>query len=136
MKNTQKKTPAYHAKVKADKADKIYVDILAHLIEGKRYRDPNYSAAQLAADLGTDKRYLAAAIALGSGDNYNTLVNGFRLRDACKMLRSAHYANMTAEEIGLMAGFSSRQAFYLAFKKAYDTTPRQYRLTGTDAKTV
>lgn len=36
MKNTQKKTPAYHAKVKADKADKIYVDILARLIEGKR----------------------------------------------------------------------------------------------------
>ena len=136
MKNKPKKTPAYHAKVKADKADKIYVDILARLIDGKRYRDPNYSAAQLATDLGTDKRYLAAAIALGSGGNYNPPVNGYRLRDACRMLRSAHSANMTAEEIGLMAGFSSRQAFYLAFKKAYHITPRHYRLTGTDEAAV
>ena len=33
-----------------------------------------------------------------------------------------------AEEIGLLAGFSSRQAFYLAFSRVYDITPRAYRL--------
>ena len=33
----------------------------------------------------------------------------------------------TVEEVGLMAGFSSRQAFYLAFSRRYQVTPLAYR---------
>ena len=82
----------------------------------------------MAEILHTNTRYISAAIANCTGGNYNMMVNKFRLRDACRMMQSPRYAHLTTEEIGLLAGFSSRQAFYLAFSRVYDITPRAYRL--------
>lgn len=124
----EKKIPAYHSRMKAEHTDELYVKILQKLSVGRLYRDPSYTARQLAEDLGTNTRYISTAVAVHSGNNYNALVNSLRLRDACRMLRSPRYANYTAEEIGLTVGFSSRQAFYLAFSRAHNITPREYRL--------
>lgn len=129
MEESKKKAvPAYRHRIKAEKSDELYVKILGHLTKNKLYRDPNYTSKKMAADLHTNTRYIAASVANNTGNNYNVLVNGLRLRDACQMLRSPRYANLTAEEIGLLSGFSSRQAFYMAFSKVYNITPRAYRL--------
>lgn len=125
---TDKKEPAYRTRLRSDRAAQLFVKILEKLATNKLYRDPKYTAQQLAQDLQTNTRYISAAVALHTGDNYNALVNSYRLRDACRMLRSSRYAHLTAEEIGLMSGFSSRQAFYLAFHRTKNCTPRQYRL--------
>ena len=126
--NKEKKIPAYQLRMKAEKSDQLYVKILNKLSVGKLYRDPSYTAKQLAEELETNTRYISTAVAMHFGDNYNALVNSLRLRDACKMLRSPRFANFTVEEIGLTVGFSSRQAFYLAFSRVYNITPREYRL--------
>lgn len=118
---------AYYRQMSDATADELYVRILQKIVVEKRYRDPDYTARQLAAELGTTPRYVAAAVARHTGDNYNAMVNHYRLRDACAQLRQPRYAHFTAEEIGLMSGFSSRQAFYLAFKRAFDVTPLAYR---------
>lgn len=128
----EKKTPAYHSRMKAEQADELFIKILQRLSLGKLYRDPHYTARQLAKDLNTNTRYISTAIAVHSGDNYNALVNSLRLRDACRMLRSPRYVHYTAEEIGLSVGFSSRQAFYLAFSRTHNVTPREYRLLPAD----
>lgn len=120
--------PAYRSRLKADRAYALYVRLLEKLTKEKLYRDPKYTAAQLARDLQTNTRYISAAVAVCTGKNYAALVNGLRLRDACKMLRSPKSANLTAEEIGLLSGFASRQAFYLAFSRVFTCTPREYRL--------
>lgn len=120
--------PAYRSRLKADRAYALYVRLLEKLTKEKLYRDPKYTAAQLARDLQTNTRYISAAVAVCTGKNYAALVNGLRLRDACKMLRSPKSAHLSAEEIGLLSGFSSRQAFYLAFARVFSCTPRNYRL--------
>ena len=125
--SSEKSEPAYRSRLRGERADDIYVRMLAQLTNNKRYRDPDYTARQLAEELGTNTRYISAAVAQRTGSNYNALVNSYRLRDACHMLRSARYAHLSAEEIGLLSGFSSRQAFYIAFRRVYDVTPRQYR---------
>lgn len=121
------KIPAYRTRLKAERANAIYVQILDKLTREKLYRDPTYTSIQLAKDLHTNTRYISAAVALGFNGNYSALVNSLRLRDACKMLRSPRYARLTVEEIGLLSGFSSRQAFYLAFHRVYECTPKEYR---------
>ncbi len=126
--NESGRTPAYRTRMKGERANALYVAILQRLTQGKLYRDPSYGTAQLARDLDTNTRYIAAAVAECSGGNYCALVNGLRLRDACRMLRSPRYAHLTAEEIGLLSGFASRQAFYLAFHRLYKCTPRDFRL--------
>ena len=120
--------PAYRSRLKADRAYALYVRLLEKLTKEKLYRDPKYTAAQLARDLQTNTRYISAAVAVCTGKNYAALVNGLRLRDACKMLRSPKSAHLSAEEIGLLSGFASRQAFYLAFARVYSCTPREFRL--------
>ncbi|MGN1260451.1 MAG: helix-turn-helix transcriptional regulator [Alloprevotella sp.] len=126
---------SYRNRLKAERADQIYVDILQKLIGEKYYRRPDFHAADLAAELGIDRRYISAAVATHThGGNYNALVNDIRLREACRMLTSLRYRNYTAEEVGLAAGYASRQAFYVAFRKRYGLTPRQYRLENSDDK--
>ncbi len=120
--------PAYRTRLRGERANALYIAILRHLTQGKLYRDPSYGTAQLARDLKTNTRYIAAAVAECSGGNYCALVNEMRLRDACRMLRSPRHDGLTVEEIGLLSGFSSRQAFYLAFRRVYSCTPRDYRL--------
>ena len=127
-----KATPAYRTRLKAERADELYIRILQKLTGEKLYRDPKYTTAKLAKDLHTNTRYISAAVAVSTGQNYCALVNGLRLRDACKMLRSPKYAHLTAEEIGLLSGFASRQAFYTAFSRFYDCTPREYRTPGDE----
>lgn len=109
-------------------ANELYIQILEKLTREKLYRDPQYNTKRLAADLHTNTRYISAAVALCTGNNYSALVNSLRLRDVCKMMRSPKHKDMTVEEIGLLSGFSSRQAFYLAFHRIYACTPRAYRL--------
>lgn len=123
-----KEIPAYRTRLKSERSDRLYVQILEELTRNKRYRDPAFTARQMAEILHTNTRYISAAIANCTGGNYNMMVNKFRLRDACRMMQSPRYAHLTTEEIGLLAGFSSRQAFYLAFSRVYDITPRVYRL--------
>lgn len=123
-----KPEPAYRSRLKAEKANELYIKIIEKLTREKLYRDPNYNTLKLAADLQTNTRYISAAVAVCTGNNYSALVNSLRLRDVMKMMHSAQYNQMTIEEIGLMAGFSSRQAFYLAFHRVYHCTPRAYRL--------
>lgn len=128
-----KTEPAYRTRLKAERANELYIRILKQLTAGKLYRDPAYNTARLAADLQTNTRYISAAVAVCTGGNYSALVNGLRLRDACRMMLSPNYRKLTVEEIGLLAGFASRQAFYLAFRRVYDCTPLAYRRRGGEA---
>lgn len=123
-----KAEPAYRSRLNTEKANELYIQILEKLTREKLYRDPQYNTKRLAADLHTNTRYISAAVALCTGNNYSALVNSLRLRDVCKMMRSPKHKDMTVEEIGLLSGFSSRQAFYLAFHRIYACTPRAYRL--------
>ncbi len=119
--------PAYRYRLKAEKANEIYIKIIEKLTREKLYRDPTYNTFRLSEDLNISTRYISAAVSVCTGNNYNALVNGLRLRDVVRMMQSDQFKEMTVEEIGLLAGFASRQTFYMAFHRVYDCTPRVYR---------
>lgn len=132
MKDNPPQSPVAASRaVSRELSDKLYVQIIQKLGVEKHYLDANYTARQLAEEIGTNPRYISDVVARHTGGNYSKLINGYRLRDAQRMLRSPRYARYTAEEIGLMCGFSSRQAFYLAFNREVGCTPRHYRLKNT-----
>ena len=126
-----KESREYYRRISSERTDKLFVRIMNAVTENKRYRGGECTASCIAAELGIKSRDISAVVAIQTGENYNTLINNLRLRDACKMLTSSNYKDYSVEEIGLYAGFSSRQAFYLAFSKVYDITPKQYRLLHT-----
>lgn len=129
MPMTDKTSPRpYALRFNNDAANEIFVKIIQKLSLEHVYRNPHYTAAQMARELGTDPRYLSAIVARQTGHNYSHLVNSYRLRDARMLLADPRYANLSAEEVGIMCGYASRQAFYLAFSREEEMTPRQYRM--------
>lgn len=107
------------------------------LVRQKRYRDCDYSQAQLAADMGVDVSQLSRSFKRLFGMSYSGLVHKYRVKDAMKYLRNPkqHY---TIDDVAMLAGFGNRQSFYSAFKKETGMTPeawRTYQLTSLDKTT-
>ena len=115
------KEAAYRGMIRAELADELYDKIMNILIIEKKYKDPNYSARDLAKELNTNTRYLSAVINSRFGMNYSCLVNEYRIKEALHLLVDKRYADKNVEEISAMVGFSNRQSFYAAFYKKLPT---------------
>ena len=92
---------------------------------GRRYRNVNFTAAQLAQNIGTNTRYLSAAIRLHYGCNFSELVNKLRVEEA-KQIMLDPQNTLTMEDISYSAGFSTRQSFYNAFSKFVGKKPKEW----------
>ncbi|MCF0198660.1 MAG: AraC family transcriptional regulator [Bacteroidaceae bacterium] len=124
----KEKDANYRNLVRVELVDVLYEKILQKLVVEKKYRDAEYSAKKLAEDLGTNTRYISAVVNLRFRENYSTVVNEYRIREAMYMLADKRYAKNTMEEISSLVGFANRQSFYAAFYKMQGITPREYRL--------
>lgn len=111
-------------------ADELYDKILNIIVVQKKYKDPNYSAKQLAKELKTNSRYLSAVINSRFGMNYSCLLNEYRIKDALHLLTDKRFKEKNIEEISAMVGFANRQSFYTAFKKYVGMMPTDYRKKG------
>lgn len=124
----KKKDASYRSLIRPELMDELYDKILNIIVVQKKYRDPEYSAKQMADELGTNTRYVSAVVSVRFGKNYTSLVNEYRIKDAKYLLVDKRYKNANVEEIGVMVGFSNRQSFYAAFYKFTGYTPRGYRM--------
>ena len=122
------KAPLYRSLLNADMIEDLFEKIMAKFVVEKKYRDPDYSAKEMADELGTNTRYISAVINMRYQDNYSQMVNEFRIKEAMYLLKNFHARKMTMEDIALNVGFSNRQSFYSAFYKRTGMTPRDYRM--------
>ena len=88
---------------------------------------PTLCIGDVAAMLGVGPRTLSAVLKREGGGNFCSFISDLRLAEAERLLRLRRYARLSAEQIGLMVGFASRQSFYPHFKEKYGCTPIEYR---------
>lgn len=125
-----KKCKADYRNILGDaRKDALRDKITEIVIINKKYLEKDFSATQLASELGTNSRYISAVMADRFHTNFNGLVNKYRINDAMTLLSEEQYREKSIEEIGEMVGFATRQAFYASFFRFQNTTPREYRLT-------
>ena len=127
LREKKDKKAAYRSLIRAELADELYDKILNIIVVQKKYKDPNYSAKDLARELKTNTRYLSAAVNSRFGKNYSCLLNEYRIKDAKHLLIDKRYADKNVEEISSMVGFANRQSFYAAFYKNVGETPNGFR---------
>ncbi len=127
IRDRKPKEAAYRSLIRAELADELYDRILNIVVVQKKYKDPNYSAKDLAKELNTNTRYLSAVINSRFGMNYSCLLNEYRVKDAAHYLTDKRYEDKNVEEISAMVGFANRQSFYAAFYKNMGETPNSYR---------
>ena len=118
LREKKDKKAAYRSLIRAELADELYDKILNIIVVQKKYKDPNYSAKDLARELKTNTRF---------GKNYSCLLNEYRIKDAKHLLVDKRYADKNVEEISSMVGFANRQSFYAAFYKNVGETPNGFR---------
>ena len=128
------KNAAYRGMIRPELADELYDKIMNIVVFQKKYKDPNYSARDLAKELKTNTRYLSAVINSRFRKNYSCLLNEYRIKEALHLLVDKRYAEKNVEEISALVGFANRQSFYAAFYKNMGETPNAYRKKHSDKK--
>ena len=127
IRDRKPKEAAYRSLIRAELADELYDKILNIVVVQKKYKDPDYSAKELAKELNTNTRYLSAVVNSRFGMNYSCLLNEYRVKDAAHYLADKRYEDKNVEEISAMVGFANRQSFYAAFYKYMGETPNSFR---------
>ncbi len=134
IKEKQEKNAAYRSLIRAELADELYEKILNIIIIEKRYRNKDFSAKELAKELGTNTRYISAVINSRFNTNFSCLINEYRIKEAQHKLTDKRFQEMTIEEIGSLVGFANRQSFYASFYRVMGETPNNYRRRHTTIK--
>ena len=127
IKEKNEKQAAYRSLIRAELADALFDKILNLVVAEKKYRDPEFSAKELAKELNTNTRYISAVINSRFKMNFSCLLNEYRIKEALHRMVDRRYANETIEEISAAVGFSNRQSFYAAFYRIMGETPNSYR---------
>lgn len=128
------KNAAYRSLIRAELADELYEKILNIVVIQKRYRDKDFSAKELAQELGTNTRYISAVINSRFNTNFSCLINEYRVKEALHRMTDKRYLDLTIEEIGSLVGFANRQSFYASFYRIMGETPNGYRKRHTETK--
>ena len=111
MREKKEKKGVLSSLIRLVMADELYDKILNIIVVQKKYKDPDYSAKDLAKELKTNTRYLSAVVNSRFGMNYSCLLNEYRVKDALHLLTDKRYADKNVEEISAMVGFANRQSF-------------------------
>lgn len=112
------------------KKNETYRNLIDQIIRvEKKYRDPDFSASMLAERMGLPSYALSRILKSTYGTTYTNIVHALRIQDAARHLKDKRFAPYSVDDIGVMVGFSNRQSFFSAFKKATGTTPEKFRLS-------
>jgi AraC-like DNA-binding protein len=130
----KKKEASYIGALSTTLVEEIYEKILLKFVVEKKYRDPEYTAAKLAEEIGCNARYISAVVHLRYRDNFSQLINDFRIKEAMYMITDKHFADLKMEDVAKATGFANRQCFYSAFFRKNGMTPLEYRAQNAISK--
>lgn len=116
---------------KSGLADEIADEILKSLdklmIDKKPFINSKLSLNDLAEQLNVSTHNLSEVINTRTGKNFYDYINSFRHDEVVRMLEDPAFDHYSILAIGYEAGFSSKSAYYKAFKKYTDTTPSKFK---------
>lgn len=91
------------------------------------YRDNTLDREKVAQLLGVSPGYVSQIVKSGSGVNFATYINQYRVEEVKKHIIDDAFDQYSLLAIGYESGFSSKTTFHNAFKKMTGLTPNAYR---------
>lgn len=92
------------------------------------YTDPDLNLNDVAKRLNLPAADVSRAIREGSGKNFRSYVNDFRIESVKQKLTDAGYVNVSILAIAMESGFNSESSFYRVFKTDTGLSPTAFRL--------
>lgn len=93
--------------------------------EEKLYLNPDFSLPMLSSKTGMSRHHISQIINVELNCNFSKLVNNYRIEEAKRLLQEERFIKM--EQLAYQIGYKSKSSFFIAFKKATNLTPAQYR---------
>ena len=101
---------------------------LKYLMEiEKVYSDAGISLQSLAEKVAVAPHQLSQLLNEKLDRNFADLINGYRIEEAKRIMRSPRGARRKISAIAIEVGFNTMAAFYKAFKKHTGTTPTRFK---------
>ena len=91
------------------------------------YKDSNLSIQSMAELLKTNRNYLSKAINSVTGNNFNTFINEYRIKEAIKLLSNPKFDYLSTDLLAEKVGFANRFTFSAAFKKHVGITSAEFK---------
>ena len=109
-----------------DQIESCFKDVYSHIKNERLYQNSNFRIQDLAVRLNYSIRDISLAINLCYDNNFNQLVNDFRIEECILKLKDGYLDNFTLESLAKECGFSSRSTFFNSFKLKTGITPKQF----------
>lgn len=110
-----------------DAVDSLLNKILAVMENIDVIAKPDFNLSQLAQMVESNTKYVSWTLNDAYGKSFKTLLNEYRIREACKRLKDTEtYGGLTIQAIYKDLGYSSASNFITAFKKVNGMTPSVY----------
>lgn len=135
-KNREEKKASLKIRMGDRKNEEIVDKIISALERDNLYQEPELSLQTLADKLQVPSYQVSQAINEGLGKNFYDLINGYRVKEAKRLLLDAKNRNHTILSVGFDAGFNSKTTFNTVFKKFTGFTPTEYRDKQNNAKAI
>jgi AraC-like DNA-binding protein len=111
----------------ATEGDTAVVAALEALMAERRlWLDPDLTLARIARRMGVPAKTLSAAINRVKGENVSRVVNGWRIAEACRLMRGG--ASVTEAMLG--AGFNTKSNFNREFLRVAGMAPKEWLKSG------
>lgn len=121
--------PKYqNSRMTGDDAKELYAAVLVVMENSEEIYKLGFNVERLSELVHSRQRYVSQAINQEYGSNFNSLLNEYRIKEACRRLAgNPDYANMTIEGIAESVGFKSRTNFGSLFKSITGLSPSAYQ---------
>ena len=111
----------------AEQQSRLLNSITSVLEDVETISRSDFGLNMLAEMVGTNTKYVSWLINDTYHKNFKTLLNEYRIREACRRLAdSEHYGNVTIQTIYEQLGYSSASGFINAFRNVNGMTPSAY----------
>lgn len=107
--------------------DEIIKQLEITMTQRQLYLQKELTVYDLSKEAGIPVRKISQSIKQAFSTNFSEWVNKYRVEKAQEYLSQYSQSNITIEGIGYDAGFKSRSAMYLAFKKITGKTPGDFK---------
>ncbi len=91
------------------------------------YLNPDLSVNDLAWRLNTNEKYISKAISAGTGSNFSSYINSYRINRSRKMLNDPENSRLSIEQIANKSGFNNQHTFLRHFREYTGLTPSAFK---------
>ena len=112
--------------LKHDRHHELLEKILLIMEETAIICDPKFTIDKLAELTGSNQTYVSQVINESLHKNFRAFLNGYRIREAQRILSQPDASKYTIEAIALQVGFMSRSTFREAFQEVTGVAPSFY----------